>query len=422
MKFEGCTIQKPEYVIHCGHDHRYRGAAETGRAAAEDKLLRDLASGKIDQYSDEYASWLHGRYNEAQNITWNKRLKAVDFNAKDHLSAQLMEANIHRFSAAKSVAMLSELNNILPTSTGFSDFKLKSAEILGEFNSNFMRTEYNMAQATAQNGAAYLRQLDDVEDFPFWEYQTIGDDRVRAAHANLDGKLFNADDPAFNTIYPPNGFGCRCEVIPRESKGGKKLSTEKDALEALAENDELERMKKGRFNTNKGRTSVIYDENIFYTSQFNEAELDVVTNGVRTARQLKSNSFSKLDLKERDSSFKAEYFSSKKGLNDLDNAKRIRLLDNKNRPTHLKDTRLKDIDANIIEFTEDVIQDASEIYLLKEGSNHNVTYFKFYKDTVLKVKAKFKAGSPSDIISIERLSYDDAALDDTRIGVLIFKA
>lgn len=47
---------------------------------------------------------------------------------------------------------------------------------------------------------------------PFVQYDTAGDERVRPAHAALDGRVFAVDDPELGRIYPPNGHRCRCTV------------------------------------------------------------------------------------------------------------------------------------------------------------------------------------------------------------------
>ena len=50
--------------------------------------------------------------------------------------------------------------------------------------------------------------------FKNWQYQTMGDARVRPTHAALDGIVLPADSPFWDLHYPPWDWGCRCIVIP----------------------------------------------------------------------------------------------------------------------------------------------------------------------------------------------------------------
>ncbi len=47
-----------------------------------------------------------------------------------------------------------------------------------------------------------------------YTYATIGDDRVRPTHEALDNTTLPKDDPMWKTIWPPNGWRCRCIAIP----------------------------------------------------------------------------------------------------------------------------------------------------------------------------------------------------------------
>ncbi|MCC5644773.1 phage head morphogenesis protein [Nostoc sp. CHAB 5824] len=64
--------------------------------------------------------------------------------------------------------------------------------------------------------AGRYKQMSDPEVLklrPYWRYQH-GDSRVpRPAHLSLDGKIYPADSPFWQTCFAPNGFGCRCRIF-----------------------------------------------------------------------------------------------------------------------------------------------------------------------------------------------------------------
>ena len=57
-----------------------------------------------------------------------------------------------------------------------------------------------------------------------WEYKTVGDDRVRLKHQSLDGIKLPKNHPRWRTIWPPNGYNCRCVVV-EIFKDQEKLAT-----------------------------------------------------------------------------------------------------------------------------------------------------------------------------------------------------
>jgi SPP1 gp7 family putative phage head morphogenesis protein len=71
----------------------------------------------------------------------------------------------------------------------------------------------NMQKAYSLGRYEQMTDPDVAEALPFWQYFTVGDDRVRPEHAVLDGFQARVGDPVWNKIYPPNGFNCRCIVI-----------------------------------------------------------------------------------------------------------------------------------------------------------------------------------------------------------------
>lgn len=71
--------------------------------------------------------------------------------------------------------------------------------------------------------ARHQQQVSTVGSRPYWMYETVGDNRVRAGHAALDGKVLRADDPWWKTHYPPWDWGCRCIVIALDEEDAQKF-------------------------------------------------------------------------------------------------------------------------------------------------------------------------------------------------------
>jgi SPP1 gp7 family putative phage head morphogenesis protein len=74
---------------------------------------------------------------------------------------------------------------------------------------------FNQSLRSAYQAGRY-KQMSDPEVLKlrgFWQY-VHRDSRVpRPHHLALDGKIFRADDPFWQTSYPVNGWGCRCSVV-----------------------------------------------------------------------------------------------------------------------------------------------------------------------------------------------------------------
>ena len=76
------------------------------------------------------------------------------------------------------------------------------------FRTNVLNT-YNGGRVANATQPAVLRA------FPVWEYRAVADKRTRPTHLGANGKMILANDPIWQTIYPPCGFNCRCRVISR---------------------------------------------------------------------------------------------------------------------------------------------------------------------------------------------------------------
>jgi SPP1 gp7 family putative phage head morphogenesis protein len=65
---------------------------------------------------------------------------------------------------------------------------------------------------SAYQAGHYKRMMQVVNARPYWQYVAVMDSRTRPTHASRNGTVLPANDPWWDTNFPPNGFRCRCTV------------------------------------------------------------------------------------------------------------------------------------------------------------------------------------------------------------------
>lgn len=75
-----------------------------------------------------------------------------------------------------------------------------------------LRTVFQTNTQSAYMAGRYKAQLENADQRPYWQYVAILDSRTRPRHRSLHGRIFRYDDPVWRSIYPPNGYNCRCRV------------------------------------------------------------------------------------------------------------------------------------------------------------------------------------------------------------------
>ena len=109
--------------------------------------------------------------------------------------------------------------------------------------------------------AAEYQSLDEQRDvFPYWEYVSQRDNRVRDSHAALDGLVIPCDSPFWSTHYPPWDWGCRCQVRPRTAAEAGELpsasSSTKPGERRLASDHMVQQLEQGNLTENGRRLDV----------------------------------------------------------------------------------------------------------------------------------------------------------------------
>jgi SPP1 gp7 family putative phage head morphogenesis protein len=133
------------------------------------------------------------------------------------------EARVRAFSVS-NVTGIDALSDIqgsiakaLAEGLSFGDWKKAIGEtLLGYGIKGFrMETIFRSNIQTAYQVGHYqgMHDPDVLRDRPYWRYVAVMDERTRPEHAQWHDTVLPADDPWWNTHYPPNGYNCRCTVV-----------------------------------------------------------------------------------------------------------------------------------------------------------------------------------------------------------------
>ena len=142
----------------------------------------------------------------------NEHAAILDSSYQDVKMSDVMRERLNRsdyiFSGIKTFHELHEAFPKLTDENGnrksFNDFYNDVQKIDSTYNRNYLHSEYNFVNASADMAAKWERFAQDGDRYNL-QYRTVGDDRVREEHAELDGITLPIDDPFWHTYYPPPG-------------------------------------------------------------------------------------------------------------------------------------------------------------------------------------------------------------------------
>lgn len=152
------------------------------------------------------------------------------------LMRQRLQRSNYIFSGMKTFHELNEAFPSLLDENGnrksFEQFLNDVRKIDNTYNSNYLRAEYNFVHSSAQMAARWEEFAADGDRYNL-QYRTMGDAKVRPAHADLHGVTLPMSDPFWEEFYPPNGWNCRCTVV--QVRKSKYPTTDHDEAMALGE-------------------------------------------------------------------------------------------------------------------------------------------------------------------------------------------
>lgn len=157
----------------------------------------ELLKNKTALPSGAYTEVLHEMHNKAFVIAGVTKTHVVS-DVQDYI-AECMEKGIPFKQAEKKLHDL--LDDYLPPSK------------TGKDNSGWrIRNIYETNMRVAYAAGRQEQMMRITKTHPYWQY-CLGESKVhREEHVKWNGLVLRWDDPWWDTHYPPNGWGCNCNV------------------------------------------------------------------------------------------------------------------------------------------------------------------------------------------------------------------
>ncbi|MEG1997557.1 MAG: DUF935 family protein, partial [Clostridiales bacterium] len=179
----------------------------------------------FNHISTEFKCRLNAGFTSKKRITLADGGVGLDYGVQNDAVITAMETNIFHFSAAKTLAEVQALNQAYRESKSYQEYLQKAAGITDKFNKVWAKTEYETAGLIAESTANYQRLSKKTNIFQYWEFRTVGDEKVRAEHQALNGLILPCvprwkGDTVYllwEKLFPPLFWKCRCYIVPRMS-------------------------------------------------------------------------------------------------------------------------------------------------------------------------------------------------------------
>lgn len=389
-----------------------------GKASYDGTAFRESADTLLQGFKD---GWQEG------NTVALIDAPGFTYGGDDPALLTAFEQNIFRFSGAKTLWEVQQLNSLFRQTTSFSEFYQAGKKFLDRSRKDYLQTEYNTAQLTGEAAATYYRLIGQAEIFPYWKYTTAGDPLVRRDHAQLDGIILPVNDPIWDQLYPPNGWNCRCYIVPRmrHEFDESKLAGDRAKAQAYLDSPRFEREAKSGFGINRAKRQLVFSENQRYVKRFSK-------DPDKTLSKLGASDYGLADfyeMKKRAAGQRPTYAGTATQFYDAleDGATGKILRDYHNRPVivgkkefdnHTKDGKKKRAHrVQLLSAVTEGLREAQEVWLTASKLT-NYTYIHYYRDVAVQINVRMSNGVMR-LIGWFEIAEKDRTINNARKGLLI---
>ena len=257
------VLRRTEAIYHhqeCGCElcsHEQTAVIEAidiaGWMKVMEQLAQDVYEGKTDSQNIDpaYIASMYNELNTAAGKGYGKNWTKVN-KETGNISPEVvqMQRNLYKFSGAKSTVVLEEINQILQKQLPWKQFRDEVLKLNPKYNKNYLQAEWQTANQSAKHAKDWLYYKDNSALYPNLAYRTQGDEKVRDAHALLNGVIAPINSDFWKSHYPPNGWRCRCFVVQTAEP-----STQIDKIPTLSDKDFPE-----EFRINVGESGQVFSE------------------------------------------------------------------------------------------------------------------------------------------------------------------
>lgn len=339
------------------------------------------------------------------------------------------EMNLFRFAGCKTLYEAQQLNQLFRKAKSFDEFYQQASQLLKVHNREWLQAEYNTANAAGESAGNYQELIKQTDVFEFWEYCTVQDNRVRESHRILNGVILRWDHPAWDKIFPPNGWNCRCYIVgrTRAEVTEEQLKESEARVKDYFATDEFKKSAKGGWGINRAKKGLVFTENQHYTSDYLDAlgKMDKISferYGLERFQRYAQEQEEKERIKDPDKDRIIDEFISqlkvieqhKYAITDFNGRELI--IKTKTISKHTTDSQ-KYFDRHIfLNRITEILQSPDEVWLNDHGRRKmgNYIYIKNFDDVPMAVSCELYAD-----MELQITSWFNLLNDDLRRGLLI---
>jgi len=186
-----------------------------------DAFTRDKVYDMSLRQFNEYYGYSAG-INEINNNTYKVYVEGIGpvelktsnyFPLSPEIQNRLVRKNINDFTQSKTYYVANKLIEASKQVKNIDEFKLKSYDLLDQYYNEFGNVELDLMVRKVEAAKQFSEWAAD-ENISLLQYRTVGDDRVRLSHNELEGVTRPKTDVFWAKYTPPIEYNCRCRLVP----------------------------------------------------------------------------------------------------------------------------------------------------------------------------------------------------------------